>query len=236
MRKLALPALLLIALAAVLGACGPGGESDEDKVRDVVEKVASNDPEVCKDLTERFLSTEFDGDEGKCEKQAREAEDEQNLEVQEVNIDGDKATVEATADGDKGTATLVKEDGDWKLDELEREGQGAAGRRSPDETAAQGAVDAFLIAVRGQDPNVFCGLLTERFARSLFDTRRFGVAECVERLAKNFNWSRLQRRFRGAKVRSVETSGSGASVTLDNGIRFALRKRGGRWQINTVQY
>ena len=120
MRKLALAVLLPVALSAGVAGCGPGGDSDEDRVRDVVEKVASNDPEVCKELTGGFLSREFDGDEGKCEKQAREAEDEQNLEIEKVEVDGDKATVEAKADGDKGTAKLVKEDGDWKLDELER--------------------------------------------------------------------------------------------------------------------
>ena len=237
MRKLALPALLLLALAALLGACGPGGDSDEDKVRDVVENVADNNPEVCKQLTDEFLSREFDGDEGKCEKQAREAEDDQNLEIEEVKVDGDKATVEATADGDKGTALLVKEDGDWKLDQL-RQGGSTAGRRSPDETAAQGAVDAFLIAVRGKDANVFCGLMTERFARNLFNARRFGIAECVERLEGSFDWSRLQRRFRGKKVNRVAVSGRGAVVTLTGAgaIEFGLRKRGGRWQINRVTY
>jgi hypothetical protein len=235
-KKLFLPVGLLV-LATGLGACGPGGESDEDKVRDVVEKVASNDPEVCKDLTARFLSEEFDGDEGKCEKQAREAEDEQNLEIEKVEVDGDRATVEAKADDDKGTARLVKEGGDWKLDELEREGRAGASRgKSPDETAAQGAVDAFLIAVRGEDANVFCGLLTERFARSLFDTNRLGVAECAERLAKSFNWSRLQRRFRGAKVRNVGVAGNTARAILDNRINFGLRKLKGRWQINRVTY
>ena len=236
MKKLFLPLLLLV-LATGLGACGPGGESDEDKVRDVVEKVASNDPEVCKDLTDRFLSEEFDGDEGKCEKQAREAEDEQNLEIEKVEVDGDKATVEAKADDAKGIARLVKEDGDWKLDELEREGRtGASGGKSPDETAAQGAVDAFLIAVRGKDGNVFCGLLTERFARTLFNAKRFGVAECAERLAKGFNWSRLQRRFRGAKVRSAGVSGNTGGAILDNRINFGLRKSKGRWQIDRVTY
>ena len=236
MRKLALPALLLLALAAGPAACGPGGDSDEDKVRDVVEKVASNDPAVCKDLTEGFLSREFDGDEGKCEKQAREAEDEQNLEIEKVEVDGDKATVEAKADGDKGTAKLVKEDGDWKLDDLERQGgRSAAPRKSRDETAAKGAVDAFLIAVRGEDANVFCGLLTERLARSLLKVKRFGVAECAEKLGANYNWSRLQRRFRRAKVQSVDTFGTGAGVTLDNGIQFGLKKRRDSWQINSVR-
>ena len=229
MRKLALPAVLLLAL----GACGPGGESDEDKVRDVIEKVASNDPEVCKDLTEDFLSREFGGDEKRCERQARAAEDEQNLDIQEVNVDGDRATVRATADGDRGTARLVKEDGDWKLDAIDREDRAG---RSPDETAARGAVDAFLIAVRGEDENVFCGLMTERFARDLFDTRRFGVAECVERLSRNFNWSILQRRFRRAKVRSVGVDGNTAGAILDNRITFRLRKSKGRWQINRVNY
>ncbi len=234
MRKLALAALLLLALAALLGACGGGGDSDEDKVRDVVENVASNDPAVCKQLTDDFLSREFGGDEKKCEKQAEEAEDEQNLEIQEVEVDGDKATVQATADGDKGTATLVKEDGDWKLDTLRQD----EARRSPDETAAQGAVDAFLIAVRGEDANVFCGLMTERFARSLFDTKRFGIAECVNKLKRNFNWSVLQRRFRGKKVNRVEASGNTGLVTLTGAgaIEFGLRKRGGRWQIDRVTY
>ena len=237
MRKAVLPLLLVLGLSAAFVGCGGGGGGDEDKVRDVVKKVASNDPEVCEDVSDEFLSRQFGGDKAKCEKAAKDGKENQDVKIEKVEINGDKATVRAVVDKDPGVARLVKEDGDWKLDALTRPGQSATEQpRSRDEVAARGAVDAFLIAVRKEDANVFCGLLTERFARKLFDVKRFGIAKCANQLAKSFDWSRLQKRFRGGKIKSSATFGTGAGITLNNGIQFGLKKLKGRWQINSVAY
>lgn len=130
MRKLRLLfPLALLALALGLTACG-GGESDEDKIVEVIETSAtSTDPADCEALaTQAFLEqTQFSkGEEAveSCEESAKETEDNPDLvEVSEVEIDGSEATAEAAFvggnfDGQTFTAALVEEDGDWKLDEI----------------------------------------------------------------------------------------------------------------------
>ena len=130
MRKLRLLLpLALLALVFGLVACG-GGESDEDKVVEVIETSAtSSDPADCEALaTQAFLEqTQFS--EGKeavesCEESAEETEDNpDSVEVSEVEVDGSDATAEAAFsggnfDGQTFTVALVEEDGDWKLDEI----------------------------------------------------------------------------------------------------------------------
>lgn len=130
MRKLQLLfPLALLALALGLTACG-GGESEEDKIVEVIETSAvSTDPADCEALaTQAFLEqTQFSqGEEavGSCEESAEETEDNpDSVEVSEVEIDGSDATAEAAFvggnfDGQTFTAALVEVDGDWKLDEL----------------------------------------------------------------------------------------------------------------------
>lgn len=130
MRKLHLLfPLALLALALGLAACG-GGESDEDKIVEVIETSAtSTDPADCEALaTQAFLEqTQFSqGEEAveSCEESAKETKDNpDSVEVSAVEIDGSSATAEAAFaggnfDGQTFTAALVEEDGDWKLDEI----------------------------------------------------------------------------------------------------------------------
>ena len=130
MRKLQLLfPLALLALALGLAACG-GGESDEDKIVEVIEtSTVSTDPADCEALaTQTFLEqTQFSqGEEAvkSCEESAEETEDNpDSVEVSAVQIDGSDATAEAAFvggnfDGQTFTVALVEEDGDWKLDEL----------------------------------------------------------------------------------------------------------------------
>lgn len=130
MRKLyLLLPLALLSLALGLAACG-GGESDEDKIVDVIETSAtSTDPADCEALaTQAFLEqTQFsEGEEAVegCEESAEETEDNpDSVEVSEVEIDGSDATATAAFeggnfDGQTFTVALVEADGDWKLDEL----------------------------------------------------------------------------------------------------------------------
>ena len=130
MRKhhLLLP-LALLALALGLAACG-GGESDEDKIVDVIEtSVASTDPADCKELaTQDFLEqTEFSqGSEAveSCDESAEDTTDDpDSVEVTDVEVDGSKATADVafaggSFDGQALSVALVEEDGGWKLDEV----------------------------------------------------------------------------------------------------------------------
>jgi hypothetical protein len=130
LHLLLLPAALL-ALALGLAACG-GGESDEDKVVDVIEtSVTSTDPADCKELaTQAFLEqTEFaEGAEAveSCEESAEDTKDDpDSVEVTEVEVDGSSASADVaftggSFDGQTLAVALVEEDGDWKLDEVTR--------------------------------------------------------------------------------------------------------------------
>jgi hypothetical protein len=58
-----------------------------------------------------------------------------NMEIGDVKVDGDTATVDVTADGQKSSFTLINEDGAWKIDLT----NGAA---SSDSSAASTPTDA----------------------------------------------------------------------------------------------
>lgn len=131
MRKLhLLLPFALLALVLGLVACGGGGESDEDKIVEVIETSAtSTDPADCKELaTQAFLEqTEFSqGAEAveSCEEGAEDTSDDpESVEVSEVVVEDSAATANAaftggSFDGQTLTVALVDEDGDWKLDEV----------------------------------------------------------------------------------------------------------------------
>lgn len=123
-----------VALAAVLAAAliaGCGGSSNEDQVRDVVESFvqAGKDKdaaEACGLLsTEKVKVVEQLAAGAGCEQVlgglfARADATGTDVEIQDVRVEGSRATVDATvrAPGSAPKAEsilLVKEDGDWKL-------------------------------------------------------------------------------------------------------------------------
>ncbi|HEX5990767.1 MAG TPA: hypothetical protein VFY75_11225 [Solirubrobacterales bacterium] len=125
--RLLLP-FALLALALGLAACG-GGESDEDKVVEVIEtSVTSTDPADCEKLaTQAFLEqTQFSkGTQAvkDCEEDADDKNHPDAAEVSNVKVDGSQATADTTVrggvfDGQTLTVALVEEDGDWKLDKI----------------------------------------------------------------------------------------------------------------------
>lgn len=131
MRKLhLLLPFALLALVFGLVACGGGGDSDEDKIVEVIEtSVTSTDPADCKALaTQEFLEqTEYaQGPEAlkSCEEDAEETENNpDSVEVSKVEIDGSNATANVAFigndfDGQTLTVALVEEDGDWKMNEI----------------------------------------------------------------------------------------------------------------------
>jgi hypothetical protein len=131
LRRRLVPTLLFLALALTIAACG-SSESDEDKIVDVVETSAtSTDPADCKALLTVSFLEQVEGAKGQeavkgCEEDAEDEEgNPDSVDVSKVKVDGSDATADVAfvggdLDGQKVTIALVEEDGDWKLDQIER--------------------------------------------------------------------------------------------------------------------
>ncbi len=133
-RFLLFPLALLILLVAA--ACGGGGDSsgsseDEAQIEDaIVKSVTLGDPSKCTEyMTQNFLEQNGEG-KGKaaleeCEEEAEDTSDNpEKVTVTDIQVDGENATANAAfvgspLDGQTIAVALVKEDGGWKLDELE---------------------------------------------------------------------------------------------------------------------
>ena len=113
------------ALGTGLAACG-GGDSDEETINDLIERaVIDSDAELCSENFTQAFVEETTGEKGddavaECEKQAGNVTTENtDLEVSDVEVDGDTATATATykADGEEGSVDFEfgKEDGTWKF-------------------------------------------------------------------------------------------------------------------------
>lgn len=128
MRRLALPALLLVS-ALALASCG-GGESDEEQISDAISTLAINtDPANCEALATLAFLEQVEHEEGKaaiaeCEEDAKDpSNDADSVDVTDVEVDGSNATASAAfhggnLDGQTLNIALVEEDGNWKLDQL----------------------------------------------------------------------------------------------------------------------
>ena len=120
-----------------LGACGGGGTSggsggsggsDEDQITGVVERyIADDTASVCKEIFTTQLLEEVTGETGDdavkaCEQNYEEASSDPSgdIKVSGVEINGGSASADVsyTNDGEDFNehVTLVKEDGDWKID------------------------------------------------------------------------------------------------------------------------
>jgi hypothetical protein len=126
-RHLVLPCLLIVSALALV-ACG-SSNNDESQIEEAVETSAtSKDPADCKKLsTQHFMeqTTRSEGAEAvkECEANASNGAGAKSVEVSEVEVDGSKATADAALtggsfDGQTLKIALVKEDDQWKLDEL----------------------------------------------------------------------------------------------------------------------
>jgi hypothetical protein len=113
-------ALALVTLAASLGvvACGGGSSGgDEDKVRAVAEHLRDANAAVCGELTDAYLKKLFK-DKPTCEKQAKASNAKNSFDIKAVKVNGDKASVNVQAKKNKGTISLVKQGGDWKIETI----------------------------------------------------------------------------------------------------------------------
>jgi PBP1b-binding outer membrane lipoprotein LpoB len=129
MQRPAVIAVLLAALA--LAGCGPfGGKSDEDQVRDTVDQlVTARNQSHFADVCSLFASAQlaqFKKANTTCEKflQQHAAPDTTTtIRVEQVRVEGDRATVDATVSHNAGAGNaesilLVKENGDWKVTQV----------------------------------------------------------------------------------------------------------------------
>lgn len=130
MKKIYLPLFLLVCAFGLI-ACGGGGDSDEDKVAEVIETSAtSEDPADCEALATQAFMEQTEARKGTvavehCEENNEDDEDApDSVEVSNIEIDGSRATAEAefiggdSITGQTLSLALVEEDGDWKLDEI----------------------------------------------------------------------------------------------------------------------
>lgn len=128
-RRLALACLFALSGLALV-ACG-SSESDVGQIEEAIETSAtSTDPADCAKLsTQRFMeqTTQSKGSEAvkECEKQVSEEKGTEAATVSNVEVEGSKATADAAIsggsfEGQTMEVALVKEDDQWKLDELTR--------------------------------------------------------------------------------------------------------------------
>ena len=114
---------VLTALALALASCGGdddggGGDSDEDKIRAAIATFADSGEGACAVITDEYIEELFGGAE-QCEEEAGSGES-ADVEVDNVQIDGDTATADGTAEGDTATLTLEKEGDEWKISGIEQ--------------------------------------------------------------------------------------------------------------------
>ena len=136
-RLLLVPCLLILA-ALSLSACGGGGDSSGSSGSDdataaiehaITESATSTDKAKCTEFDTQAFSEQNTHEKGAAAVKACEAEADgdnnaDSIEVSSVEVDGEKATAEATPsgstlDGQTLSISLVEEDGQWKLDQID---------------------------------------------------------------------------------------------------------------------
>lgn len=131
-RYLLLVPCLLILSAALLSACGGGGDSDESKIEDAIETSATSaNPSNCTEVQTQKFDEQNAAVEGaaavkECEKESEDDEEQaESVEVSNISVNGDAASAEVALtggglDGQTVEINLVKDGDNWKLDEIAR--------------------------------------------------------------------------------------------------------------------
>jgi len=126
-RYLLLPCLLLIS-ALALAACGSSGGGDEGEIEEAIETAATGtEPSKCTEVETQAFVEQNTRESGKaavkqCEEEAPE-ENAESVAVSNVEVEGEEASAEAaitggSLNGQTLEIALVKEEGNWKLNEL----------------------------------------------------------------------------------------------------------------------
>lgn len=106
---------LTLAIALVPGALAVSGcgSSDQDKIKNVITTTEYNPKDWCttKYVTQNFIASV--GGEQKCLKSFVKGK---GLVINSIQVNGSTAIVKATDSTGPGTANLVKQSGDWKID------------------------------------------------------------------------------------------------------------------------
>jgi hypothetical protein len=115
-------------LAAMFVGCDGDGSEDEDQITEAIETSAtSSDPSVCTEVQTQQFNEQTSGETGEAALQScRDNTNEDvadSVEVSNIEVDGDAATAEVEVTGsflNESTieVALVKEDDQWKLDQL----------------------------------------------------------------------------------------------------------------------
>lgn len=127
MRLAAIVVITTLAVALGFAACG---KSDQDQIENAItEATTTSDPENCTELqTQRFVEqTQYDvGPQAvlSCRQSSGDQPIADSVKVTRIEVSGDKATAGAKFTGgafDRQTLilSLVKDDGDWKLDRID---------------------------------------------------------------------------------------------------------------------
>lgn len=127
-KRLLLTPCALIALAFALAACGSGSDETGEIEAVIAKSATSNDPANCKRLNTQRFNEQLAGESGagaleECEEEAEKEEGLDSVRVSEVEVDGDGASAEVALsgggfDGQSVEVALVKNDEQWKMDEI----------------------------------------------------------------------------------------------------------------------
>jgi hypothetical protein len=104
-------------VAASIGVAACGGGGDQDKVRAVVEHLRDSDEAVCGELTDAYLKQLF-SNKSNCVKAAKSSKSKNSFDIKTVKVNGGNATVAIQSKQRKGTVLLVKDGGDWKINQI----------------------------------------------------------------------------------------------------------------------
>ena len=254
---LALVAAVVVAVLLLAGGGDDDGGEDtaaaEEEITQVLETFAEADDcdELTDDAVEKLVGEDAENPREACDEGTGPADD---FEVTSVEVDGDQADAEMEIDGEDADLELVNEDDEWLIDDLsgpafvadtggdettpgETEPTPAPEEPAEDPAAqqrrleARATVDALIEAIKTNDEQVFCGLLSPRLSQKLVGGPggSAAIARCVEVVAD----VDLSEDIGNIEVTGIRVSGSKASVRTTAGDRITLVRRGGRWVVNS---
>ncbi|MFN2617542.1 MAG: hypothetical protein ABR581_10525 [Thermoleophilaceae bacterium] len=108
--------LIAVSLVLLPVLAGCGGASDESKIRDVIALGNKHDPKVCERVTDKWLKSVTGGGKEDCQRLVKQTGT-AKFKVRKVTVKGDRATVDGSIRDKTGQLLLVKDGGDWKLDD-----------------------------------------------------------------------------------------------------------------------